>query len=127
MDPELDRMLTPVKVNPKDRAAREALATYLTRRNLHHDAEPNLGDPTFQGLLAAAKASGANQLPHHVFADYLEEHDPHHDDATLLRMPEGPCVYHAHKDTGKVMATWGKTEKDPDGAHHGPGGTFHDV
>ena len=42
MDYELDSMLTPVKVNPEDSAARAALATYLTRRNLHHDAEGNL-------------------------------------------------------------------------------------
>jgi len=88
MDHELDSMLTPVKVNPEDSAAREALATYLTRRNLHHDAEPNLGDPTFQGLLAAAKAAQGDSLPHAIFADYLEENDLHHGDGTLLRMRE---------------------------------------
>ena len=41
MDPELDRMLTPVKVNPEDSAAREALATYLDENSLHHDSEAN--------------------------------------------------------------------------------------
>ena len=42
MDHELDRMLTPVKVKPEDRAAREALANYLDENSLHHDAEANL-------------------------------------------------------------------------------------
>ena len=41
MDHELDRMLTPVKVNHEDRAARAALATYLDENSLHHDAEEN--------------------------------------------------------------------------------------